>query len=81
MRKMRKITVRLEDEVARWARLEAARNGVSASRLLGDLLRQRMFETDAYQRAMRQALARKLFMKSEGQYLSREEAHDRFGRR
>jgi hypothetical protein len=30
-----------------------------------------------YQRAMRQALARKSLLKSDGKYLSREEAHDR----
>jgi len=77
MRKLRNVTVTLEDEVARWARIEAARNDTSVSRLLGDLLKQRMLETDVYQRAMRRALARKPFLKSAGRYLSREEAHDR----
>ena len=77
MRKLRKITVTLEDEVARWARIQAARNDTSVSRLLGDLLKQRMLEADVYQRAMRRALARKPFLKSDGRYLSREEAHDR----
>jgi hypothetical protein len=37
----------------------------------------RMNEQDGYQRAMRRALARKPFLKSDGRYLSRERVHDR----
>lgn len=81
MRKLRNVTVTLEDEVARWARMEAARNDTSVSRLLGELLKERMLQADAYQRAMRRALARKPFLKSDGRYLAREEAHDRAGLR
>ncbi len=32
---------------------------------------------NSYDRAMRQALARKPFLKTDGRYLSREEVHDR----
>jgi hypothetical protein len=32
---------------------------------------------DSYERAMREALARKPFLKTDGRYLSREEVHDR----
>jgi hypothetical protein len=77
MPRLRNITITVEDEVARWARLEAAREDTSVSRLLGRILKQRMIEKDAYQQAMRRALARKPFLKSDGPYLSREEAHDR----
>ena len=77
MAKLRNVTVTLEDEVARWARMEAARNDTSVSRLLGELLKERMLAADVYQRAMRRALARKPFLKSDGRYLSREESHDR----
>ena len=79
--KLRNITVTLEEPVARWARIEAARQDTSLSRLLGAMLRQRMAETDAYDAAMRRALARKSFLKSQGRYLSREEVHDRAGLR
>jgi hypothetical protein len=75
--KLRNVTVTLEEEVARWARLEAARKDTSVSRLLGDILKQRMSDGDGYTRAMRRALARKPFLKSGGRYLSREEIHDR----
>ncbi len=77
MRKLRNVTVTLEEDVARWARLEAAQHETSVSRLLGQILKQRMVERDDYQRAMRRALARKPFLKTDGRYLSREEIHDR----
>jgi hypothetical protein len=75
--RLRNITVTLDEEVARWARLEAARNDTSVSRLLGGILKERMTETDGYERAMRRALAQKPFLKTDGRYLSREEVHDR----
>lgn len=36
-----------------------------------------MLEKNAYERALRRALARKPFLKTDDRYLSREEAHDR----
>lgn len=75
--KLRNVTVTLEENVARWARIEAAKNETSVSRLLGAILKERMIEKSSYKSAMRRALARKPFPKKEGQYLSREEAHDR----
>ena len=75
--RLRNITVTLEENVARWARLEAARKETSVSRFLGDILKERMLERDQYRRAMRRALARQPFLSTDGRYLSREEAHDR----
>jgi hypothetical protein len=80
-RKLKNVTVTLDEDVARWARIEAAQKETSVSRMLGEMLRERMLKNDAYQKAMRRALARKPFLKSEGRYLSREEAHDRSGLR
>jgi hypothetical protein len=77
MRRLRNVTVTLEEHVARWARIEAARNETSVSQFLGDVLKSRMLEKDRYNRAMRRALARKPFLKSDGRYPSREELHDR----
>lgn len=76
-RRLRNITVTLEDDVARWARIEAAREETSLSRFLGSILKQRMKETDGYETAMHRALAQKPFLKANGRYLSREEVHDR----
>jgi hypothetical protein len=74
---LKNVTVKLETEVVRWARIEAARRETSVSRLLGELLKQRMLEQDGYAAAMRRALARKPFPETDGRYLTREEAHDR----
>jgi hypothetical protein len=75
--RLRNITVTLEEAVARWARLEAARRELSVSRFLGAFLKERMKENGDYERAMRRALARGSILKSDGRYLSREEAHER----
>ncbi len=75
--RLRNVTVTLEEQVARWARLEAAQNEMSVSRFLGGLLKERMLQKDAYHRAMRRALARGPFLKTDGRYMSREEAHER----
>jgi hypothetical protein len=79
--KLRNVTVTLEESVARWARIEAARQDTSVSRLLAGILKERMREKDGYESAMRQALGRKPFLKTDGRYLSREEIHDRAGLR
>jgi hypothetical protein len=73
----RNVTVSLEEEVALWARLEAARRDTSVSRLLGDLLKQQMAHQKRYERAMRGALGRRPFLRTDGRYLSRDELHER----
>lgn len=76
-RRLRNVTVTLEEDVAQWARIEAARQDTSVSRLLGALLRKCMAGQDAYKKAMRRALERKPFLHTEGRYLTRQEVHDR----
>jgi len=78
--RLRRITITLEEAVAHWARAEAARAETSVSRLLAGILKERMQEEDAYEAAMRRALARRSFLRTNGRYLSREEVHDRPGR-
>ena len=41
-RRLRNVTVTLEENVAQWARIEAARQDISVSRLLATLLKERM---------------------------------------
>lgn len=45
-RRLRNVTVTLEEDVAQWARIEAARRDTSVSRLLGALLKERMSAQD-----------------------------------
>ena len=78
---MKNVTVTMEDEVADWARLEAARRNTSVSRLVGEMLAEKMRHDDAYERAMREALEFRSFGRSEGPYLSRDEIYDRSARR
>lgn len=80
---MRNITITVDEETAHWARLEAARQDVSVSRLLRDLLRERVHEAAAYELAERDFLAQEpRQMRSRGQkYPAREELHDRAGLR
>ena len=79
--KFRRITVALDEEIARWARMEAARSETSVSRLLGAILKERMLHGNIYERAMLRALARKAFLMTAGRYLTRNEAHNRAGLR
>jgi predicted DNA-binding ribbon-helix-helix protein len=79
--KLRNITITLTESLARWARIEAAKRDMSVSGLLARLLENERREEDGYESAMRRALARKPFLKSDSRYLSRDEAHDRSGLR
>jgi hypothetical protein len=74
---MKNVTVTMEDSVAEWARLEAARRNTSVSRLVGEMLADKMRHDDAYERAMREALEFKSYGKSDGRYPKREELYDR----
>ncbi len=76
-RKLRNITITLEEEVARWARIEAAKIDSSVSRLVASMLRAQMEKDERYEQAMKRALARPAFLKTDGKYMTREEAHER----
>jgi hypothetical protein len=80
----RNVTIALEDATARWARVEAARQDVSLSRFVADLLIERMGTDEEYAAAMRSSLARKpLKLRDDPSipYPTREELHDRAGLR
>ncbi|HEX7637272.1 MAG TPA: CopG family transcriptional regulator [Burkholderiaceae bacterium] len=74
---MKNVTVTMEDRVAEWARMEAARRNTSVSRLIGELLAEKMRHDDAYERAMREELEFKSMGASKGPYFSRDELHER----
>jgi hypothetical protein len=75
---MKNVTVTMEDGVADWARIEAARRNTSVSRLVGEMLAEKMRHDDAYERAMNEWLSRDRTWKSDGlPYLKRDELHDR----
>jgi plasmid stability protein len=74
---MKNVTVTLDEEVAQWARVWAARHATSVSRMLGELLRERMLEEDTYETAMQAFLAEQpVALKQSGRYPTRDELHD-----
>jgi hypothetical protein len=80
---VKNVTITLDEETAAWVRTCAARRGLSVSRYVGELLRQRMRESREYEEAMRRFLDRKpvRLKRSQERYATREELHDRPGRR
>jgi hypothetical protein len=74
---MKNVTVTMEDSVADWARMEAARRNTSVSRLVGELLAEKMRHDDAYERAMREALEFRSWGVSTAPYLTDDEMYDR----
>lgn len=81
---MRNITITIDDETARLAREYAATHNTSLSRLVADLLTQRLRLDDEYERAYRswRSLQRDGERLSDGEpYPSRESLYDRPGLR
>jgi hypothetical protein len=79
---MRNVTITLDEETARWARIEAAHREMSVSRLISELLHEHMRAGTTYEDAMQRYLGRvPHHLKDAGRYPSREELHDRAGLR
>ena len=76
---MKNITITLDAQAAAWARVQAAERDMSLSRYVGEMLRERMRHSRAYEKAMREALAQKpLDLKGPWEpYPKREELYDR----
>lgn len=80
---MKNITITLDEKTAAWARVYAAQQGKSVSRVLGEMLQERMREAREYDEAMQRYLAKKPFKFRwiSGGRPTREELHDRAGLR
>ena len=76
---MKKITITLSDEVARWLRVKVAENERSVSKWLAELLEGMQRQEDEYEVAMKRFLARKPWKMEwvDGRKPTREELHDR----
>lgn len=73
MRAMKNLTITVEDGVLEWARVEAAKRGSSVSRMVGEMLAEKMRQEDAYAQAMRAALRFESWGESDGPYLRQSE--------
>ncbi|HXV08453.1 MAG TPA: DUF6364 family protein [Burkholderiales bacterium] len=76
---MKNVTITLDEKTATWARVYAAKHNTSVSRMVGEMLQQRMRESHEYDEAMRRFLAKKpvRLKRAGGRYATREETHDR----
>lgn len=77
---MKSITITLDEETARLARVHAAERNMSVSRYIGELLRKNIRESREYQAAMQRYLSKGPFKELTGppqRYAKREELHDR----
>ena len=79
MRRLKNVTITLEDEVARWARVKAAEENSSVSQLVGNLLRGFMQQRERFDRARREFTRLGSSVISDSPYPSREDLHDRAG--
>lgn len=76
---MKNVTITLDEETARWARIRAAEQNTSVSRLVGEMLRDQMRDEEAYRLAMQEYLGLEpKMLKSAGTgYPRRDDLHER----
>lgn len=76
---MKNVTITVDEEVARWARVWAAEHDTSLSRILGDELRKKMELEQNYNRAKKRFLSKtpKMLKAPETSYPSREVLYER----
>jgi hypothetical protein len=76
---MKNVTITLDENVARWARIRAAELNTSVSRLVGEMLREKMLDDEKYEQAGREYLSQKplKLRKSGAGYPRREDLYGR----
>jgi len=76
---MKNITITLDEKVASWARIRAATMETSVSRLVGEMLKEKMLEEETYKTSMLQYLSQSPgLIKAPGtKYPGREKLHER----
>ena len=75
---MKNVTITVEDSALEWARIEAAKKNTSVSRMVGEMLADKMRHNDAYGRAMHEWMTKDITWKSDGSpYPTREETYKR----
>lgn len=76
---MKNVTITLDEDVARWARIRAAERNTSVSRLVGELLREEMRDEEKYHLSQQQYLSQppQKLKKPKVKYPTRKELHAR----
>lgn len=78
---MKNVTITLDERTAGWARTHAARNNMSLSRFISEVLNEKMGEAREYDRAMKRFLGRLARpLRNPGEpYPTRDQVNDRRG--
>jgi len=79
MKRLQNVTITLDEEVVRWARIKAAEENSSVSRLVGNLLRAFMQQRESFDRAKREFQRIGSSVISDSPYPRREDLYDRSG--
>jgi len=74
---MKNVTITVEDAALEWARIEAAKRNTSVSRLVGELLAEKMRRDDAYERAYQEWKNDTTVFTSTVSYPAREQIYER----
>ena len=76
---MKNVTITLDEKVASWARIRAAEKETSVSRLVGEMLREKMIEEETYQASMQHYISQPpCLIKEPGtKYPNREKVYER----
>jgi len=75
---MKNVTIKLENDVAHWARVWAAEHNTSVSQVLGKLLKRMKKEKTGYAQAMQQFLSvEPQRLKESSDYPLRDDLHER----
>ncbi len=75
---MKNVTITLDEKVADWARIWAAKNRSSVSKIVGETLKKLMQQELGYTSAMNEFLApNSTILKRSGKYPPRESLHER----
>jgi hypothetical protein len=78
MRNLRNLTITVKEAVVRWTGVWPDRQHKSVSRLVWDMLKERLTDAGLYEEARRKYLSRApRLLKKAGAYPTREELHDR----
>jgi hypothetical protein len=78
-RRLKNVTITLDEETARWARIEAARSDTSVSQLISSMLREKMLGYDDYEAARHRYFTQEpgVHRKPGQRYPARDELHER----
>jgi hypothetical protein len=75
---MKNLTITVDEAALEWARIEAAKRNTSVSRLVGEMLAEKMRQTDAYQRAAQNWKSKERLWCTDGSaYPQRDELYER----